>query len=92
MVDTTEDARKILIAAVKGVIPILARPLHVDEQRHIHSGDIFIWEAKGLSAAPYGLDRFRDGHRWGPSRRRGDFLYYQELATPPPRNNSTRCM
>ncbi|KAJ7471256.1 hypothetical protein B0H11DRAFT_2237551 [Mycena galericulata] len=79
---TSHDARNILLGARIGAVPVLKRPLKVDQQCLIRSGDVFIWEAKGPYATEHGLERFRDGHQWSPSRRRGDFLYYEELEAP----------
>ncbi|KAJ7488450.1 hypothetical protein B0H11DRAFT_1912942 [Mycena galericulata] len=82
IVKTPEDAHSILIAAWMGAIRFLKHPLRINEQRQIRSGDVFIWQTRTASTTSRGLERFRDGHQWGPSRRRGDFLHYEEDVGP----------
>jgi len=44
---------------------------------------VFVWEERSTSseAAGLGIERWTDGLRWGPSRVRDDFLFYQEKFT-----------
>ncbi|KAJ7673429.1 hypothetical protein B0H17DRAFT_1140901 [Mycena rosella] len=71
-VETKQEAQRILIAASFGYIQVLEHPLSISEKQMISSGDIFVWDATRVK-------KFRDGRRWGPSRGRGDFIYYEEV-------------
>lgn len=71
IVMTEMDAQKILLATAMGSLPFLSGPLRLGDRRQIRSGDVFIWEAKSSYSCVHALERFRDGHHWGPSRRRG---------------------
>ncbi|KAI0666010.1 Gti1/Pac2 family-domain-containing protein [Trametes maxima] len=75
------DAHVIFHAVSLGLLPIVARRLDIDERRYIHSGCVCVWEersASGEGSSATGIERWTDGRRWGPSRVRDEFLYYQE--------------
>ncbi|KAI0645850.1 Gti1/Pac2 family-domain-containing protein [Trametes meyenii] len=75
------DAHVIFHAVSLGLLPIVARRLDIDERRYIHSGCVCVWEersASGEGSSTTGIERWTDGRRWGPSRVRDEFLYYQE--------------
>ncbi|KAL1945933.1 hypothetical protein VTO73DRAFT_1935 [Trametes versicolor] len=75
------DAHVIFHAVSLGVLPIVSRRLDIDERRYIHSGCVCVWEERsacGEGSSATGIERWTDGRRWGPSRVRDEFLYYQE--------------
>jgi hypothetical protein len=78
-VRTTADALIIVHAVRHDMLPMVRRRLDADERRSIKSGDVFVWEER-CNAEPSGLgiERWTDSIRWGPSRTRDDFLYYNE--------------
>ncbi|KAI8993968.1 hypothetical protein BD414DRAFT_268926 [Trametes punicea] len=88
---SVSDARIIFHAVTLGILPIVSRRLDIEERRYIHSGCVCVWEernASGEGSSPRlrsfsamqstGIERWTDGRRWGPSRVRDEFLYYQE--------------
>lgn len=82
---TTDDAHRIFHAA--GVLrilgPMVHRRLDAEERRYVRPGSVFVWEERSTTseAAGLGIERWTDGLRWGPSRVRDDFLFYQEKFT-----------
>ncbi|KAI0633581.1 Gti1/Pac2 family-domain-containing protein [Trametes polyzona] len=75
------DAHVIFHAVSLGLLPIVSRRLDMEERRYIHSGCVCVWEersASGEGSSATGIERWTDGRRWGPSRVRDEFLYYQE--------------
>ncbi|CDO69158.1 hypothetical protein BN946_scf185042.g60 [Trametes cinnabarina] len=75
------DAHVIFHAVTLGILPIVSRRLDIEERRYIHSGCVCVWEersAAGEGSSVTGIERWTDGRRWGPSRVRDEFLYYQE--------------
>ncbi|KAI0743985.1 Gti1/Pac2 family-domain-containing protein [Daedaleopsis nitida] len=75
------DAHVIFHAVSLGILPIVSRRLDIEERRYIHSGCVCVWEERsacGESSSAAGIERWTDGRRWGPSRVRDEFLYYQE--------------
>ncbi|KAL7281510.1 hypothetical protein ACG7TL_004825 [Trametes sanguinea] len=75
------DAHVIFHAVTLGILPIVSRRLDIEERRYIHSGCVCVWEersASGEGSSATGIERWTDGRRWGPSRVRDEFLYYQE--------------
>ncbi|TBU64402.1 Gti1/Pac2 family-domain-containing protein [Dichomitus squalens] len=75
------DAHVIFHAVTLGLLPIVSRRLDIEERRYIHSGCVCVWEERsacGEGASSVGIERWTDGRRWGPSRVRDEFLYYQE--------------
>ncbi|KAI0759844.1 Gti1/Pac2 family-domain-containing protein [Trametes elegans] len=75
------DAHVIFHAVSLGLLPIVARRLDIEERRYIHSGCVCVWEERtpsGEGSSTTGIERWTDGRRWGPSRVRDEFLYYQE--------------
>jgi len=78
-VRTTADALKIFHAVRHDILPMVRRRLDADERRSIKSGDVFVWEERGnAEASGLGIERWTDSIRWGPSRTRDDFLFYNE--------------
>ncbi|KAI0694990.1 Gti1/Pac2 family-domain-containing protein [Cerioporus squamosus] len=78
---TLSDAHVIFHAVSLGLLPIVSRRLDIEERRFIHSGCVCVWEERsacGESSSSAGIERWTDGRRWGPSRVRDEFLYYQE--------------
>ncbi|RPD78636.1 hypothetical protein L226DRAFT_543897 [Lentinus tigrinus ALCF2SS1-7] len=78
---TLLDAHVIFHAVSLGLLPIVSRRLDIEERRYIHSGCVCVWEERsacGESSSAAGIERWTDGRRWGPSRVRDEFLYYQE--------------
>ncbi|KAM5533203.1 hypothetical protein V8D89_013159 [Ganoderma adspersum] len=75
------DAHVIFHAVTLGLLPIVSRRLDIEERRYIHSGCVCVWEERsacGEASSSAGIERWTDGRRWGPSRVRDEFLYYQE--------------
>ncbi|KIJ61293.1 hypothetical protein HYDPIDRAFT_116039 [Hydnomerulius pinastri MD-312] len=79
-VRSPQDAQVIFHAVALGVLPMVTRRLDAEERRAISSGSIFVWEERGPNpeATGLGIERWTDGKRWGPSRVRDEFLFYQE--------------
>ncbi|RDX54921.1 hypothetical protein OH76DRAFT_849617 [Lentinus brumalis] len=78
---TLSDAHVIFHGVSLGLLPIVSRRLDIEERRFIHSGCVCVWEERsacGESSSAAGIERWTDGRRWGPSRVRDEFLYYQE--------------
>ncbi|KAI0823434.1 Gti1/Pac2 family-domain-containing protein [Trametes gibbosa] len=78
---TMADAHVIFHAVTIGLLPIVSRRLDIEERRYIHSGCVCVWEERSVSgqgSSATGIERWTDGRRWGPSRVRDEFLYYQE--------------
>ncbi|KZP34424.1 hypothetical protein FIBSPDRAFT_720022 [Athelia psychrophila] len=84
-VRSPHDAQVIFHAVSLGVLPMVGRRLDTEERRNIHSGSVFVWEERGANAEATGLgiERWTDGIRWGPSRVREEFLFYQEKDQEP---------
>ncbi|KAF9000571.1 hypothetical protein BDZ89DRAFT_1147184 [Hymenopellis radicata] len=59
---------------------MITRRLDTDERSLISAGNVYVWEERGASAESTGtgIERWTDGIRWGPSRVRDGFLFYQE--------------
>ncbi|KAI0368289.1 hypothetical protein BV20DRAFT_1037142 [Pilatotrama ljubarskyi] len=75
------DAHIIFHSVSLGLLPIVSRRLDIEERRYIHSGCVCVWEERSASnegSSATGIERWTDGRRWGPSRVRDEFLYYQE--------------
>jgi len=78
-VRTTADALIIFHAVRHDMLPMVKRRLDADERRSIKSGDVFVWEERcNAEASGLGIERWTDSIRWGPSRTRDDFLFYNE--------------
>ncbi|KAH7889093.1 Gti1/Pac2 family-domain-containing protein [Phlebopus sp. FC_14] len=79
-VKTPQDAQVVFHAVNLGILPMVTRRLDSEERRTIASGSIFVWEERGANpeTAGLGIERWTDGKRWGPSRVRDEFLFYQE--------------
>ncbi|OCH91690.1 hypothetical protein OBBRIDRAFT_728275 [Obba rivulosa] len=75
---TPTDAHVIFYAVIADMLPMVAHRLDIRERRFIQSGCVFVWEERGQSSAASGIERWTDGRRWGPSRVRDEFLYYEE--------------
>ncbi|EMD33705.1 hypothetical protein CERSUDRAFT_117781 [Gelatoporia subvermispora B] len=74
------DAHIIFYAVVSRMLPMVAHRLDIRERRFIQSGSVFVWEERSQLSEPSGseIERWTDGRRWGPSRVRDEFLYYEE--------------
>lgn len=80
-VRTPSDAHAIFHAVSLKMLPIVSRRLDTEERRLIASGCVFVWEERGPNAessCQLGIERWTDSIRWGPSRVKDEFLYYQE--------------
>ncbi|KIM33780.1 hypothetical protein M408DRAFT_325383 [Serendipita vermifera MAFF 305830] len=76
---STADAHAIIHAARTGLLRMVDRRLDTQERAGIQVGNIYVWEERGsLDLSGMGIERWTDGIRWGPSRLRNDFLYYQQ--------------
>jgi len=64
---------------------MVSRRLDTEERRAIRSGCVYVWEERGSNteATGLGIERWTDSIRWGPSRVREEFLYYQEKGRAP---------
>ncbi|KAF9236365.1 Gti1/Pac2 family-domain-containing protein [Melanogaster broomeanus] len=84
-VRSPQDAQVIFHAVALGVLPMVTRRLDTEERRAISSGSVFVWEERGPNpeATGLGIERWTDGKRWGPSRVRDEFLFYQEKDPDP---------
>ncbi|KAG9309225.1 Gti1/Pac2 family-domain-containing protein [Chiua virens] len=84
-VRSPQDAQVIFHAVAEGVLPMVTRRLDAEERRTIASGSVFVWEERGPNpeATGLGIERWTDGKRWGPSRVRDEFLFYQEKDPDP---------
>ncbi|TFY69149.1 hypothetical protein EVG20_g3263 [Dentipellis fragilis] len=73
------DAQVIFYAVSQHILPVVARRLDGEERRCIRSGSVYVWEERGPDAEQLlGIERWTDGIRWGPSRVRDEFLFYNE--------------
>ncbi|KAI0049962.1 hypothetical protein FA95DRAFT_1581455 [Auriscalpium vulgare] len=74
------DAQVVFFAVSKGILPIVSRRLDSEERRSIRSGSVYVWEERGpdAEATGLGIERWTDGIRWGPSRVKDEFLFYNE--------------
>ncbi|KIY44419.1 hypothetical protein FISHEDRAFT_29675, partial [Fistulina hepatica ATCC 64428] len=70
-----KDARILLEAVRRGILPLIKRRIIFNENRKLTSGSVFVWEEDEEEG---GLLRWTDGRRWSQSRMRGDYLYYEE--------------
>ncbi|KAI0948991.1 hypothetical protein AcW1_008712 [Taiwanofungus camphoratus] len=77
---TVADAHVIFHAVTFGLLHMVSRRLGPEERQFIQSGSVFIWEERPplAEANGAGITRWTDGRRWGPSRVRDEFLFYQE--------------
>lgn len=76
---STADAHAVIHAARTGLLRMVDRRLDSQERAGISVGSIYVWEERGaLDMSGMGIERWTDGIRWGPSRLRNDFLYYQQ--------------
>jgi len=84
-VRSPQDAQVIFHAVAVCVLPMVTRRLDTEERRAITSGSVFVWEERGPNpeATGLGIERWTDGKRWGPSRVRDEFLFYQEKDPDP---------
>ncbi|OAX37914.1 hypothetical protein K503DRAFT_692487 [Rhizopogon vinicolor AM-OR11-026] len=84
-VRSPQDAQVIFHAVALKVLPMVTRRLDTEERRSIVSGSVYVWEERGPSpeATGLGIERWTDGKRWGPSRVRDEFLFYQEKDPEP---------
>jgi hypothetical protein len=84
-VRSPQDAQVIFHAVAVAVLPMVTRRLDTEERRAITSGSVFVWEERGPNpeATGLGIERWTDGKRWGPSRVRDEFLFYQEKDPDP---------
>jgi len=70
VVETTEDALRLVQAAISGLIPrINHRPYDSERRAMIRSGAVFIFEERES-----GITRWTDGLLWSESRAVGSFL------------------
>ncbi|TFY81972.1 hypothetical protein EWM64_g2040 [Hericium alpestre] len=74
------DAQVIFYAVSQRILSIVSRRLDSEERRRIRSGSVYVWEERGpdAEATGLGIERWTDGIRWGPSRVRDEFLFYNE--------------
>ncbi|KIM22611.1 hypothetical protein M408DRAFT_78848, partial [Serendipita vermifera MAFF 305830] len=95
---SASDAHLLFYAVHLGRLPIIQRRLDATERMEVTSGAVFVWEERSASTVATasgvisGIERWTDGLKWGPSRVRDDFLFYQEkdpdlTVSPPPLNN-----
>ncbi|KAG8831920.1 hypothetical protein FRC17_002364 [Serendipita sp. 399] len=81
---STADAHLIIHAARLGHLRMVTRRLDSQERSAIQVGNIYVWEERGaLDLSGLGIERWTDGLRWGPSRLRNDFLFYQQREDAP---------
>ncbi|PVG03192.1 hypothetical protein CPB86DRAFT_810828 [Serendipita vermifera] len=80
---STADAHVVIHAARTGALKMIERRLDSQERAAIQVGNIYVWEERGaLDISGMGIERWTDGIRWGPSRLRNDFLFYQQREEP----------
>ncbi|KAH8806841.1 Gti1/Pac2 family-domain-containing protein [Flagelloscypha sp. PMI_526] len=72
-----QDAHVVFHAVMLEKFAMVHRRLDSEERRQIAAGHIYVWEEKG-STSGSGIERWTDSVRWGPSRCRDEFLFYQE--------------
>ncbi|KAH9946948.1 Gti1/Pac2 family-domain-containing protein [Amylocystis lapponica] len=74
------DSHVIFHAVTLGLLPMVARRLEPAERQYVCTGSVFVWEERcsTADATAAGIERWTDGRRWGASRVRDDFLFYQE--------------
>jgi hypothetical protein len=58
---------------------MIRRRLSPNERDLLQSGEVFVWEEADYKG---GLERWTDGRKWGASRMREPFLFYEEKALP----------
>ncbi|KAF8160714.1 Gti1/Pac2 family-domain-containing protein [Crassisporium funariophilum] len=77
------DARTVFHSVFMNILPMVTRRLDTEERSLITTGSVYVWEERGPHAelTGVGIERWTDGIRWGPSRVREGFLFYQEKPT-----------
>lgn len=77
---SVEDARIILYAAHRGLLPVITRRLDADEKQALRPGDVYVWVEGNpqTDITGLGIVRWTDGRKWSQSRTRDEFLYYEE--------------
>jgi hypothetical protein len=76
-ISSIEDAHCVLYAVYSGLCPLMSRRLDASEQLFIHSGDVYVWETrKPVRGVRCGIERFRDGRKWGPVHRKGVSFFF----------------
>ncbi|KAF8873892.1 Gti1/Pac2 family-domain-containing protein [Infundibulicybe gibba] len=90
-VRTPADAHVIFHAVSLEILPIVSRRLDNEERRAISSGNVYVWEerAPNAEATEPGIERWTDSIRWGSSRERDEFLFYNEREPVPPVDSDT---
>jgi Gti1/Pac2 family transcription factor len=70
---STHDASCIFNAVAKNILPLITRRLDAKECGAIVPGNVYVWEARGVSRGltSNGMARWTDGMKWGPSRLQG---------------------
>ncbi|KAJ6493296.1 hypothetical protein C8R45DRAFT_989331 [Mycena sanguinolenta] len=80
---SVEDAHKVFFAVQKGALHVVTRRLDASEREALQTGCVYVWEARCPNTFDLGIERWTDCRRWGPSRRREDFLWYEEQKSDP---------
>ncbi|THH07881.1 hypothetical protein EW145_g3083 [Phellinidium pouzarii] len=82
---STRDANQIFYAVARNLLPMTVRRLDAEERRAITSGNVYVWEERGVNseATGMGIERWTDGMRWSPSRVRDEFLFYHQKEMSP---------
>ncbi|KAH6914410.1 Gti1/Pac2 family-domain-containing protein [Coprinopsis sp. MPI-PUGE-AT-0042] len=79
-VRTVHEARVIFHAVSLGLLRMVTRRLDTEERRAITSGSVYVWEERTSHSDPTSsaIERWTDSIRWGPSKVKDEFLFYQE--------------
>ncbi|KAH7094080.1 Gti1/Pac2 family-domain-containing protein [Auriculariales sp. MPI-PUGE-AT-0066] len=77
---TPDDAKLVVHAVRKGLLPACSQRLTQGERNDIRPGDVYVWtgRAADAEAGTPALERWTDGYQWGPSRMKDEFLFYHE--------------
>ncbi|KAF8999907.1 hypothetical protein BDZ89DRAFT_1147506 [Hymenopellis radicata] len=74
------DALLVFHGVAMNILPLITRRLDIEERRAITSGNVYVWEERGVNneSVGLGMERWTDGMGWGPSRVRDEFLFYHQ--------------
>ncbi|KAJ7017414.1 Gti1/Pac2 family-domain-containing protein, partial [Mycena alexandri] len=77
---SVDDAHKIFYAIRCNMLYMVSRRLDSDERAALQTGNVYAWEERSPNTeiTGFGIERWADSRRWGPSRVRDEFLFYHE--------------
>ncbi|KAJ7019840.1 Gti1/Pac2 family-domain-containing protein [Mycena alexandri] len=77
---SVDDAHKIFYAIRCNMLHMVSRRLDSDERAALQTGNVYAWEERSPNTeiTGFGIERWTDSRRWGPSRVRDEFRFYHE--------------